>query len=745
MATIKPTSVPAKRLSETISGSASSFKVNNIKSWQYTSGAYTDLTSADFGTRLWAVFRNSAGTLMEIMEIDPATITAASSPITILYRGLKFDGTDQTEVSANKLTWVKGDTIVEIGTHVPQLLAQYVDKVQDQTIAGVKTFSSFPQKSGTTTPTVAAELATKAYVDLIGTGSAVYDQEMFVGTAGETLVATDLCYYKTSDQRWWKADADAIATCLGMKLAVAQGGATAGNTLNMLGGGLNKNFTGLTAGAAYFVSNTTGGISTTPGTYARFIGRAVSTTNLHFDPDNGYTIGKYGSEIYAADSVGTDAYAVTTSPAFASLKDGMVVRFKAGTVNTGAATLAVDGLTAKAIRKNYDDVLSDGDIAAGQIVEVVYDSANDWFQMLSQVGVASTPLFPQFGDGNDGDVTISAGTTTLARDMYYNNLTIETGGVLNPTGYRIFVKGTLTFQGTGIIARNGNAGGNGGTGTNGSAGTGGAGGSAGTAGGALAAGNIAGGAAGTAGAGGGAGTDGGASPGGAGGNASAAANQTSAVGTAGVAGTGASGAGGSGFNGVSGGAAANGVVAGGTVTNPLMMPRTVENAVSLHYFSNTTFAFMNGSAGTAGGSGGGGGAGGNQGAGTAGGGGGGGGGGAGGCGGMVMVAAYAVVGGTTTCVQALGGAAGNGGNGGNGSASHAGSGGGGGGGNGGTGGVVVFVYHSYSGTALTTACVAGGAFGTGGTPGTPGTGGGTGGSGSSGATGATGKLYSFAV
>lgn len=64
-----------------------------------------------------------------------------------------------------------------------------------------------------------------------------------------------------------------------------------------------------------------------------------------------------------------------------------------------------------------------------------------------------------FGDGSDGDVTISV-NTSLSSDVFYNNLTINTAVTLNPTGYRIFVKGTLTINGTGKIARNGNAGGN---------------------------------------------------------------------------------------------------------------------------------------------------------------------------------------------------------------------------------------------------------------------------------------------
>lgn len=52
-----------------------------------------------------------------------------------------------------------------------------------------------------------------------------------------------------------------------------------------------------------------------------------------------------------------------------------------------------------------------------------------------------------FGDGSDSNVTIS-GNTTLTRDMFYNNLTVNAGITLTTAGYRIFVKGTLTNNGT---------------------------------------------------------------------------------------------------------------------------------------------------------------------------------------------------------------------------------------------------------------------------------------------------------
>ncbi len=86
-----------------------------------------------------------------------------------------------------------------------------------------------------------------------------------------------------------------------------------------------------------------------------------------------------------------------------------------------------------------------------------------------------------YGDGSDGDATIS-GNTTLTSDMYYDDLTIATGITLDPGGYRIFVNGILTFQGTGKIARTPNAGSAGSDGLNSTGGVGGGGGAALTAG-----------------------------------------------------------------------------------------------------------------------------------------------------------------------------------------------------------------------------------------------------------------------
>lgn len=71
---------------------------------------------------------------------------------------------------------------------------------------------------------------------------------------------------------------------------------------------------------------------------------------------------------------------------------------------------------------------------------------------ISSITAGSAPAaggLAVFGDGSDGDVTISGGTTTLSREMCYNNLTITGTGILDMNGWPVRVKGTLTIQASG--------------------------------------------------------------------------------------------------------------------------------------------------------------------------------------------------------------------------------------------------------------------------------------------------------
>jgi len=96
------------------------------------------------------------------------------------------------------------------------------------------------------------------------------------------------------------------------------------------------------------------------------------------------------------------------------------------------------------------------------------DFTNGWTadKLLKGAGAGAdpTPIDPPgaqiFGDGSDGDVTVTASysggpitNNALTRDAFFNNLTIESGAALDTAGYRLFVKGNLINNGT--IKRNG--------------------------------------------------------------------------------------------------------------------------------------------------------------------------------------------------------------------------------------------------------------------------------------------------
>lgn len=79
---------------------------------------------------------------------------------------------------------------------------------------------------------------------------------------------------------------------------------------------------------------------------------------------------------YGASAAGTDTYAITLSSAPSAYATGQVYTFKADVANTGAATLNVNSLGAKTIKKNVTEDLVTGDILVNQVVTVTYDGTN---------------------------------------------------------------------------------------------------------------------------------------------------------------------------------------------------------------------------------------------------------------------------------------------------------------------------------------------------------------------------------
>jgi hypothetical protein len=300
-------------------------------------------------------------------------------------------------------------------------------------------------------------------------------------------------------------------------------------------------------------------------------------------------------------------------------------------------------------------------------------------QALLGNGYSLVPSQAYFGDCSDGNVTISSGTTTLARDMFYNNLTINGTGVLSIQNQRVFVCGTLdlTAAPAGAIFATGNSGGNGGA-------TGGAG---------------------AAGAATGAGTIFASQAGGAGGASSATTGAQGAVGKGGnivscVVGT-------SGSAGSSGAGGAGGGGAGGATRPQVVCTAAPMRDVTSWYIpaNGAGTSYSPGGAGAGGGAGGGDGT-------TSGGGGGGG----GGSGASIYLSAFNIATSGSSVAGTIVANGGKGGNGGSPSGTCTAGCGGGGGGGGGSGGWVIIRYQTKTGTAVTNLIQSlAGAGGTGGT------------------------------
>lgn len=96
--------------------------------------------------------------------------------------------------------------------------------------------------------------------------------------AGENITANDACYIKASDGKAYRCDADALST-IGF-FGFAQETVTTGNSVGLRHTGQMDGFSGLTVGAKYFLSGTTGAITATAPTNFKFVGIAISSTVL---------------------------------------------------------------------------------------------------------------------------------------------------------------------------------------------------------------------------------------------------------------------------------------------------------------------------------------------------------------------------------------------------------------------------------------------------------------------------------
>jgi len=131
-----------------------------------------------------------------------------------------------------------------------------------------------------------------------------------------------------------------------------------------------------------------------------------------------------GALPYAADTGEADAYAIALDPALSEYITGMPICFKAANTNTGPSTLNVNGIGAITIKKNVNEALVAGDIAANQLVAVIHDGAN--FQLV-----------------NNGQSTDKGQFVKYLAGIGYQKLP---GGLIMQWGSTLITAGALTLQ-----------------------------------------------------------------------------------------------------------------------------------------------------------------------------------------------------------------------------------------------------------------------------------------------------------
>lgn len=143
---------------------------------------------------------------------------------------------------------------------------------------------------------------------------------------------------------------------------------------------------------------------------------------------------------YCADAGATDAYACSMTPALDRYVTGGVYSFKANTANTGAASINLNALGAKTIKKVAGGIttdLADNDIRVGQVVEVQYDGTN--MQMQSPLGNAPA------GSGDITDVWgCTSGNCNALTGAAGDSLDAGSADAASPTTRSTSLPGTCT-------------------------------------------------------------------------------------------------------------------------------------------------------------------------------------------------------------------------------------------------------------------------------------------------------------
>lgn len=156
--------------------------------------------------------------------------------------------------------------------------------------------------------------------------------------------------------------------------------------------------------------------------------------------------------VYGGVSTGpANTYAIANNPPYltanSAYRVGQIYTFIANVANTGASTLNVDALGAKAITKDVATPLIANDILAGQTVSVMYDGTR--FQLLSQKRDMTRQSLRQFLTYASPEVALSSFSSDVLVPFTHGFVDPVSGALLMPFMVRVVLKrtaaGNVTF------------------------------------------------------------------------------------------------------------------------------------------------------------------------------------------------------------------------------------------------------------------------------------------------------------
>lgn len=143
-------------------------------------------------------------------------------------------------------------------------------------LTGVTGFDAGTQLKYDGTPANSDPLAIPTVQFVIDTASGTpvaINSQVIAGDAGENVADGDWVYYNTTDGEWYLTDADDTTKCFNVRIGKARGAGTNGNAIT---GGIfvdgQETLGTYVAGTTYYLGNTPGALSTSPGTNSVVVG-----------------------------------------------------------------------------------------------------------------------------------------------------------------------------------------------------------------------------------------------------------------------------------------------------------------------------------------------------------------------------------------------------------------------------------------------------------------------------------------